>query len=126
LARQSLQSFKADLFKAMGHPTRIRILELLRPGEMTVSELQASLDIESSSVSQQLAVLRSKHIVDARREGTSVFYRVHDRKIVDLLDLAREIFANHLLDLQNIASEDEAIGEADSIIPKSSEPSNLS
>ena len=68
-----LQGFKADLFKALGHPVRIRILELLRSGERTVSDLQSQLQIEASSVSQQLAVLRSRQLVVGRKEGTSAY-----------------------------------------------------
>ena len=106
MPRQPLHGFKAELFKSLAHPTRIRILELLQPGEKTVSELQAHLSIESSSVSQQLAVLRGQHIVDGRKEGTSVHYRVRDPKVFDLLDTAREIFTNHLIDLQDMADEE--------------------
>lgn len=103
---QSLQSFKAELFKALGHPARIRILELLRGGERTVSELQAQLTIEASSVSQQLAVLRAKHIVAGRKEGTSVYYSVPDPQIFQLLDIARRIFDSHLIDLQAMVEEE--------------------
>jgi ArsR family transcriptional regulator len=101
-----LHRFKAEFFRALGHPARLRILELLRPGEQTVSELQAALAIEASSVSQQLAVLRAKNIVDTRRAGTSVYYSVRDPQIFQLLDVARQIFNNHLIDLQAmLASE---------------------
>ena len=103
---QSLQGFKAELFKALAHPTRIRILELLRAGEMTVTELQIRLNVESSSVSQQLGVLRGKNIVDGRRDGTSVYYRIREPRVSALLDLAREIFANHLGELQAMAEEE--------------------
>jgi ArsR family transcriptional regulator len=65
-----------------------------------VSELQTELEIDSSSVSQQLAVLRAKNIVDTRRAGTSVYYSVRDPQIFQLLDVARDIFNNHLIDLQ--------------------------
>ncbi len=104
--RESLQVFKAGLFKALAHPVRIRILELLRSGEKAVSELQGLLEIESSSVSQQLAVLRTKHIVTGRKEGTSVYYSVRDPKVFALLDAAQEIFANHLIDLQAMAQDE--------------------
>ncbi len=103
-----MQQFKARLFSALAHPTRIRILELLRGGEMTVSELQARLEIEATSVSQQLAVLRSRDIVAGRRVGTSVHYQVLDPKIFDLLDVARAIFASHVGDLQAMADEAQA------------------
>ena len=97
---QPLHRFKAEFFRALGHPARLRILELLRGRERTVSELKAELAIEASSVSQQLAVLRAKNIVDTRRAGNSVYYSVRDPQIFQLLDVAREIFNNHLIDLQ--------------------------
>jgi DNA-binding transcriptional ArsR family regulator len=106
-----LQGFKAELFKALGHPVRIRILELLRTSERTVSELQAQLDIEASSVSQQLAVLRSRQLVVGRREGTSVSYRVTDPQVFDLLDIARALFDRQLITLQAMADEDTAMTE---------------
>lgn len=105
-----MQQFKAQLFSALAHATRIGILELLRDGELTVSELQTRLEIEATSVSQQLAVLRAKNIVEGRRIGTRVYYHVRDPKIFELLDVARVIFANHVGDLQAMA--DEAAGGA--------------
>ena len=107
----SLQGFKAELFKALAHPARIRILELLRSGERTVSDLQRVLEMESSTVSQQLALLRARDIVAGRKQGTSVYYRVVDPLIFDLLDVGRNIFDNHLVDLQNAAGA--ADGEAE-------------
>jgi ArsR family transcriptional regulator len=97
---QPLHRFKAEFFRALGHPARLRILELLRERERNVSELQVELDIEASSVSQQLAVLRAKNIVDTRRVGTNVYYAVRDPQVFQLLDVARAIFNNHLIDLQ--------------------------
>lgn len=96
----ALQRFKAEFFKALGHPTRIRILELLRGGERTVSELQASLGVDGSGVSQQLGVLRSRNIVEGRKTGTSVYYQVRDPEVFRLLDVARQVFDNQLIDLQ--------------------------
>jgi ArsR family transcriptional regulator len=93
----TLQDFKADLFRALGHPTRIRILELLR-GEtsITVGELQQSLGIGAATTSQHLSVLRSHALVVARREGTSVWYGVRDPEIYLLLDAARALFEKQL------------------------------
>ena len=102
----TLQGFKAELFKALAHPARIKILEHLRSGERTVSELQVLLDLESSTVSQQLAILRARSIVEGRKQGTSVYYRVPDPLIFDLLDVARRIFANHVVGLQAMADEE--------------------
>jgi ArsR family transcriptional regulator len=97
---QALHRFKAEFFKALAHPARIRLLELLRGGERTVSELQVQLDMDPSSVSQQLAVLRAKNIVQTRKMGTSVYYSVRDPQVYILLDAARAMFDTHLSDLQ--------------------------
>lgn len=94
--------FKSELFKTMGHPTRLRILELLRTGEKTVGELQQALDIDASSVSQQLAVMRTRQLVDARKQGTSVFYTVRDPLIFEIMDIARKIFQNQLVNMQSM------------------------
>jgi ArsR family transcriptional regulator len=96
----SLQRFKAELFKALSHPARIRILELLREGEKSVTEMQLALSAEGSTVSQQLAILRMKNLVDTRKEGNVIFYRLRDRQINKLLDVARQIFEAHVIQLQ--------------------------
>jgi ArsR family transcriptional regulator len=101
-----LQGFKAELFKTLGHPVRIRILELLRDQELTVSELQARLAIEMSSVSQQLALLRARQLVVGRKEGTNVYYSVVDRQVYELLDVARAMFQRHVDALQALAESD--------------------
>ena len=93
---RELQVFKAEFFKALGHPDRIRLLELLRRGERSVQELQAALDLDQSTVSQQLAVLRAKRIVTARKEGTTVRYAVRDARVGELLDVARAVFNTQL------------------------------
>jgi DNA-binding transcriptional ArsR family regulator len=93
-----LQQFKADFFKALAHPLRIRILELLSEGDKNVNELQALLGSEGSAVSQQLSVLRSKNIVFGTKEGNRVVYSLRDPMIMELLAIARQIFNNHLID----------------------------
>jgi ArsR family transcriptional regulator len=103
--RDSLRRFKAEFFKALAHPDRIKILELLRAGEMSVTELQAQLEIESSSVSQQLAVLRGKNIVETRKTGTTVYYGVRDPALFELLEVARKIFNNHLIDTRSMLEQ---------------------
>ena len=100
-----LPRFKAEFFKALAHPARIKMLELLRVGELSVTALQDKLEIESSSVSQQLAVLRHKNIVESRKAGTTVYYRVRDPAIFELLDVARKIFNNHLIDTRSMLEQ---------------------
>jgi DNA-binding transcriptional ArsR family regulator len=107
---EDLQVFKAGFFRALAHPARIRILELLVKGDRSVQELQEALRLEQPVVSQQLAVLRSNNIVSSRKEGVSVRYAVRDRLIGELLDTARQIFNNHLVGtrdlLRQLARED--------------------
>jgi len=93
-----MQRFKAEFFKALAHPLRIRILELLSEGDKNVNELQALVGSEGSAVSQQLTVLRAKNIVTGTKEGNRVIYALRDPMIVELLAIARQIFNNHLVD----------------------------
>ncbi len=101
----SLQAFKADFFRALAHPIRIRILETLGAGDRSVQELQEALDLGQPMVSQQLAVLRGKNIVTPRKVGTTVRYALSDPLITKLLMLAREIFNNHLVDSQSMLKQ---------------------
>ena len=102
---EALQAFKAEFFKALAHPLRIRILERLVTGEHSVLELQRALDVEQPIVSQQLAVLRAKQIVRARKEGTTVRYAVDDLELRALLDAARRIFNNQLIGTRTMLRE---------------------
>ena len=95
----------ANLFRVLGHPARVRILEVLRDGERSVGALQAELELDSGATSQQLAALRGIGIVQARREGTSVYYRVGDERTFDLLAAGREIIGNQLAAQQSILRE---------------------
>ena len=97
-----LQTFKAAFFKALAHPARIRILEILISGEHSVQQLQLALGLRQSVVSQQLTVLRMSNIVSARKEGVSVRYALRDPLLADLLAVARQIFDNHLVGTQNM------------------------
>ena len=101
----SLQVFKAEFFKALGHPLRIRVLETLVAGDRSVQELQEALGTDQPTVSQQLAVLRAKNIVIANKVGTSVRYALRDPLVRDLLDVARRIFNNQLIDSQSLLRE---------------------
>ena len=93
-----MQKFKADFFKALAHPLRIRILELLSEGDKSVNEIQILVGSEGSAVSQQLTILRSKNIVTGTKDGNRVIYSLRDPLIIELLQVARQIFNNHLVD----------------------------
>ncbi|HWI55386.1 MAG TPA: metalloregulator ArsR/SmtB family transcription factor [Desulfobacteria bacterium] len=93
-----LQKFKSEFFKALAHPLRVKILESLREGDKSVNELNNLLEIENSAVSQQLSILRAKNIVVGKKEGNKVTYTVKDPLIFELLDVAKAIFNNHLIE----------------------------
>jgi DNA-binding transcriptional ArsR family regulator len=100
-----LGRFKAEFFKALAHPQRIAILDALREGEVGVNELCARLGAEQSTLSQQLAVLRSRNIVVGRKEGLNVYYSVRDTAVFRLLDVAKQIFNNHLIGVRDMLAE---------------------
>ena len=100
-----ISRFKAEFFKALAHPLRIRILDELRKGEVSVNDLGSRLDVEQSNLSQQLAVLRNRNILAARKDGQNVYYSVRDPQLFDLLDVAKKIFNNHLIDVKDLLSQ---------------------
>lgn len=100
-----LQVFKAEYFKALAHPTRVSILELLAEGEKSVGEVQAGLGPDGAAASQQLAILRLRNIVDTRRAGTSIYYRLRDPEVAQVLATVRRIFDAHVGELRSIAEE---------------------
>ncbi|MBG0832487.1 winged helix-turn-helix transcriptional regulator [Planomonospora sp. ID67723] len=91
-----LYQAKAEFFRTLGHPVRIRVLELLRDGPLPVRDLLAKIDVEASSLSQQLAVLRRAGVVTATREGATVVYALSTPDMADLLDSARWILTEVL------------------------------
>jgi len=84
-------ALKADFFRVLGHPARVRLLQILRDGELTVGALQEALELESGATSQHLSVLRKQGLVESRRHGTSVYYRVKDPRTLELLELVKGI-----------------------------------
>jgi len=93
-----LYQAKAEFFRTLGHPARIRVLELLQDGPMPVRDLLAAIDIEASSLSQQLAVLRRTGLVAANREGSTVVYALSTPDVAGLLVTARRILGEMIND----------------------------
>ena len=108
----SLRRFKADVFQALAHPTRIAILELLSGGELSAGVLIERLAMEQANVSQHLAILRAKHLVLNRKAGNQVFYSVRDPIILEILSLMRLNFQSHLKDALGMLDEMEKPTEA--------------
>jgi ArsR family transcriptional regulator len=96
---------KAQMFRVLGHPVRIRILEILTDGEQTVGDLQAELSLDSSGTSQHLSALRQQGLLESRRAGTSVYYRIRDPRVSRLLALAREILTSALTESHTLLTE---------------------
>ncbi|MGV9311267.1 ArsR/SmtB family transcription factor [Streptomyces sp. NPDC003691] len=93
-----LYQLKAEFFKTLGHPVRIRVLELLSEREHAVSELLPEVRVEAASLSQQLAVLRRARLVVTRREGSAVIYALASPEVAELLRVARTILTGLLTD----------------------------
>jgi DNA-binding transcriptional ArsR family regulator len=105
---------KADFFRLLGHPARVRILELLRDGERSVGELQLALGLDSSGTSQHLTAMRKQGLLESRRAGTSVFYSVKDPRIFQLLEVAKQILTAQLQETSAMLGDlaNEALSEA--------------
>jgi ArsR family transcriptional regulator len=93
-----LYQAKAEFFRTLGHPARIRVLELLQDGPKPVRELLEEIEIEPSSLSQQLAVLRRSGLVTATREGNTVIYALSTPDVAELLRAARRILTEMIND----------------------------
>ncbi|MGV9894703.1 ArsR/SmtB family transcription factor [Streptomyces tendae] len=100
-----LYEAKADFFRMLGHPVRIRVLELLQSGPRPVRELLAEIEIEPSNLSQQLAVLRRSGIVTATRTGSTVVYELAGGEVAELLATARRILSELLTDQGRLLEE---------------------
>lgn len=107
-----IYTVKSDFFRVLGHPVRIRILELLRDGERSVGDLQAALTLDSGGTSQHLALLKRNGLLESRRERTSVYYSVRDPRVFQLLELARQILTSNLEDATLLLRELEQTGSS--------------
>src|SRR6476659_11227617 len=110
---QSLRQFKAEIFQALGHPTRVAIVEYLRQGEISVGQLCEKVGIEQANASQHLAVLRSKHIVETRKDGNQTFYRLPNPIVGEVLELLRQYFFDHVNEaLQMLKQEQREVAKS--------------
>jgi DNA-binding transcriptional ArsR family regulator len=100
-----LNQAKAELFRTLGHPLRIRVLEILQGGPTPVRDLLSELEVEPSNLSQQLAVLRRAGLVTSTREGTSVLYALSTTDVADLLLAGRRILAQVWSDAEGLLAE---------------------
>ena len=108
---EPIDKLKAEFFKTLGHPARIRILELLAEEEHSVGELMPKLGLESSHLSQQLAVLRRTGMVVARKQGNNVIYSIASKDMAELLLLARKVLTGLLTDQMDLLKDLQASGQ---------------
>jgi DNA-binding transcriptional ArsR family regulator len=106
----TLRQFKASIFQALAHPTRIAIIEVLRNGELSAGAIIERLAIEQANASQHLAILRARQIVSTRKEGNQVFYSLRDPLLNDLMDIMRRYFQSHVEEAVSMLKE---IGQAE-------------
>jgi ArsR family transcriptional regulator len=102
---QALRQFKAEIFQALAHPTRIAMVEKLREGEMSAGQLIDALVLEQANASQHLAVLRAKQVVKNRKEGNQVFYSLCDPALIEVLDTLKRYFFSRLSSSINMLEE---------------------
>jgi DNA-binding transcriptional ArsR family regulator len=93
---ESMRQFKAGIFQALAHPTRVAIMEFLSYGELSVGQLCEKVGVEQANASQHLAVLRNKHLVETRKEGNQIFYRLRDPLLGEALEAMRKFFLSHI------------------------------
>ena len=100
-----LYQLKAEFFKTLGHPVRIRVLELLGQREHAVSEMLPEVGVEAASLSQQLAVLRRAGLVVTRKEGSAVFYSLTSPRVAELLAVARHILTEVITEQMELLAD---------------------
>lgn len=100
-----LHQAKAELFRTLSHPVRIRVLELLLDGARPVHQLLGEIEIEPSNLSQQLAVLRRSGLVESSREGSTVLYTISSTEVADLMGAARQVLTTVLSDREDLLTE---------------------
>lgn len=96
MAKPSLYELHASICQVLGNPKRLEIIDCLREGEKSVTELTSAIEVSQSNLSQHLALMRQKGMVLARRQGVNVYYRLADPKILKACDLMRQVLLEHL------------------------------
>lgn len=102
---EALRRFKAEIFQALAHPTRIALVEALRKGELSAGQLVEKLQLDQANASQHLAVLRTKSVISGEKRGNQVFYSLRDPVLVEVLDILRKYFYAQLTGTANMIEE---------------------
>ena len=105
MAEDIVTRLTAEFLKSMAHPARIKILRLLTPGERCVCELIPAVDIEQSNLSQHLGVLKKQGIIDSRKEGTKVFYRIVHPSVLEVIKAVEKMIGDQISESQSLLSK---------------------
>jgi DNA-binding transcriptional ArsR family regulator len=118
--QEDLRRFKAEIFQALAHPTRIAIVEMLRDGEQPVAAIFERLGVDQANASQHLAVLRAKQIVVKRKMGNQGFYAIRNPLLIDVLDIMRRYFHEHLAEMMTLLEQarQEDLATSELILPE--------
>ena len=108
---ESMRRFKAGVFQALAHPTRVAIVEYLDQGELSVGQICEKAGVEQANASQHLAILRNKHIVQTRKAGNQIFYRLRDPAFGKVLQALREYFLAHVTETLELLQQEQAVAE---------------
>ena len=111
----SLRQFKANIFQALAHPTRIAVVESLRDGELSAGAIIERLGLEQANASQHFAILRAKQIVNSRKEGNQVFYSVRDPLLIEVLDIMRRYFQAHVEEAMSMLQQINQLEQKNSV-----------
>jgi ArsR family transcriptional regulator len=103
-----MRQFKAEVFQALAHPTRVAIVECLDLGELSVGQLCEKVGVEQANASQHLAILRNKHIVQTRKAGNQTFYRLRDPAFGKVLAALKEYFLAHVAETLELLRQEQA------------------
>lgn len=102
-----LAKLKSELFKALAHPTRIRIIELLAEGEQCVCTIYEDLDQSQPNISQHLSKLKTADIVVSRKDGLQVYYKLKNEQVLEVMELAKQIIVKQLDETRANIKEEE-------------------
>jgi len=103
-----MRQFKAEVFQALAHPTRVAIVECLDLGELSVGQVCEKVGVEQANASQHLAILRNKHIVQTRKAGNQTFYRLRDPAFGKVLAALKEYFLAHVAETLELLRQEQA------------------
>ena len=112
LAEDRVYELHANICKAIAHASRLKVLDCLRDGEECVCRLAPEVGVSETNLSQLLAVLRRAGVVECRREGHQIFYRVRDKRIFNVIDGMRRILADRLAEADDLALQLQGSGQA--------------